>query len=96
VALPRSIPLGHGQCAVTSGWHGQSANHGVGAGGSPTTKAWQSLRENKLHDFAYTPLHEMQDRADGKGKLTVEVVGVAEEDGVKEENWQAGEEVLLS
>jgi hypothetical protein len=87
--------LGHGQCAVTSEWHCQSANRGAGADGSLTTEAWQSLRENKLHDFAYTPLHKMQDRAAEKGELSVVVVGATEEDSVKEENRQAREEVLL-
>jgi hypothetical protein len=53
------------------------------------------LRENKLHDFAYTPLHEMQDRAAGMGELTVQVVGAAKEDIVKEENQQVGKDVLL-
>jgi hypothetical protein len=48
-----------------------------------------------VHDFAPTPLQKMQDRVARKGELTIEVVGAAEEDNVKEENRQAGEEVLL-
>jgi hypothetical protein len=50
-----------------------------------TVEGRRKLRENELHDTAYTLLHEDHNETAGKGELNIEVVGAMEERGVNGE-----------
>jgi hypothetical protein len=58
--------------------------------GSTMAENHNKLRENCLHTKAYMPLHEMVKEEAGKGSLTGEVLGSAEDGGVEVEEPTQG------